>query len=84
MNWTDATTAMRAGHAVVRQSQQRRELVGAAPNGLPIYDCGTESMRLAAAWTDENQPVRVYQGTGSKALFVPDDDDMRATDWVIE
>lgn len=82
MNWTEAVEAMKAGHHVHRASEQKRELIG-DNGGIPIYDCGTEAMRLAAAWTDQGTPVLVFQGAGSKALFIPEADDMAATDWTI-
>jgi hypothetical protein len=82
MNWTEAVAAMKAGHHVHRASQQQRKLIGHS-DGVPMYDCGTEATRLAAAWTEEGKPVMVFQGASSKAMFAPEDDDMAATDWEI-
>ena len=84
MNWQQAVEAMRSGHQVRRASQQERTLLKAkAIGGLPIYFCGTEAMRLAAAWTDSGRPVMVFQGAGSKSLFIPEVDDTEANDWEI-
>lgn len=82
MKWTEAVAAMKAGHHVHRVSQQQRKLIGHS-DGVPIYECGTEAMRLAAAWTDEGKLVMVFQGAGSKAMFVPEEEDMEANDWEI-
>ncbi len=80
MKWTEAVEAMKRGHHVHRASQQQRKLLGHS-DGVPIYECGTEPTRLAAAWTDDGRPVMVFQGVGSKALFAPETDDTEATDW---
>jgi hypothetical protein len=82
MNWIEAVDAMKRGHHVHRKSQQQRKLIGHS-DGVPIYECGTETTRLAAAWTDDGRPVLVFQGAGSKALFAPETDDTEATDWEI-
>lgn len=82
MNWTEAVAAMKRGKHVYRAGERKRELIGHS-DSVPIYDCGTEDMRLAAAWTDDGRPVLVFQGSGSKALFVPEAEDMAATDWKI-
>ena len=82
MNWEKAIAAMKAGHHVHRTSQQQRKQIGSS-DGVPIYECGTESTRLAAAWTTEGNPVMVFQGAGSKAMFAPEEEDMAATDWEI-
>lgn len=82
MTWDEAVAAMRAGKSVQRRSLVQRKLIGHS-DGVPIYECGTEACRLAAAWSDDECPVRVFQGAGSKAMFVPDEDDRRATDWEI-
>jgi len=82
MNWVEAVAAMKNGRHVHRASQQQRKLIGHS-EGVPIYECGTEPTRLAAAWTDDGKPVMVFQGAGSKAMFAPEDEDMAATDWEI-
>ena len=82
MNWSQAIAAMKRGAHVHRASEQKRERIGDS-GGIPVYDCGTEDMRLAAAWSVEGAPVMVFQGVGSKALFVPEAEDMEATDWEI-
>ncbi len=82
MNFSEAVSAMKSGSHVHRASQQKRELLS-ENDGVPIYECGTEPMRLAAAWTDDGRPVMVFQGVGSKALFAPEQDDMEANDWEI-
>lgn len=82
MNWAEAVQAMKRGHHVHRASKQQRKLIGHS-DGVPIYECGTEAMRLAAAWTSDGIPVLVFQGAGSKVMFVPEQDDMAANDWEI-
>lgn len=81
MNWTAALEAMRKGKHIQRTSQQGRKLIGHS-GGLPIYECG-EATRLAYAWTHDNKPVLVFQGTESKVLFVPETDDRNANDWEV-
>lgn len=83
MNWPDAIAAMQRGQHVQRTSQRYRALIGRTADGIPIYECGTEPMRLAAAWTHDGRPVTVFQGAGSKSLFVPDADDVEACDWEV-
>jgi len=82
MNWREAVKAMRAGNAVRRISETYRKRIGES-GGVPIFECGTEPCRLAAAWTDDERPVSIFQGTESKQLFVPDDEHRAATDWEI-
>lgn len=84
MNWHEAVVAMQKGGSVYRKSQRTRRLIGESEDGIPIYDCGQESMRLVTAWTQDNRPVMVFQGSDSKVLFVPDADDITATDWAID
>lgn len=81
MNWNDAVQAMLAGAAVQRQSDQDCRLVEAGP--VPIHDMGREPCMLAHAWTHDEKPVRVFLGAWSKALYVPETDDMDAEDWVV-
>lgn len=83
MNWSQAVAAMLRGHNVVRASEQKRQLVGTAPDGLPIYDCGTEPRCVAAAWTTDDRPVMVFQGAETRTLFIPEDEERSATDWEI-
>ena len=81
MTWEEAIDAMRQGAHVRRSSESTRTLMGHS-GGVPIYDCGTEACFLAYAWTDDGRPVRVFCGSGSKAMFVPDSDQRLATDWI--
>lgn len=81
MNWAEAVQAMLAGAAVQRKSDQDCRLVEAGP--VPIVDIGREPCMLAHAWTHDEKPVRVFIGAWSKALYVPETDDMDATDWVV-
>lgn len=68
MNWQEALRAMRQGLHVVRESK------AATPS---------EPIRLAAAWTDKGEAARVFQGVGSKVLFIPDQEDEEARDWEV-
>lgn len=82
MNWSEAVEAMKKGHHVHRKSEQKRELIGNS-DGIPIYECGMEASRLVAAWTVDGQSVLVFQGAGSKCMWIPDEEHMSATDWEI-
>ena len=82
MDFKDAVSAMKSGSHVHRTSQQKRELLS-ENYGVPIYECGTEPMRLAAAWTDDCRPVMVFQGVHSQVLFIPEPDDEASDDWEI-
>jgi hypothetical protein len=84
MNWGEAVVAMRHGFHVYRASLRTREYVGDSPDGLPIYDCGRESCMLAAAWTDDEEPVFVFRGAESGCMFVPEIEDREATDWAVD
>ncbi len=79
MNWPEAVEAMRAGHAVRRKSES---LVKVRDDD--IRETGQEGSRLMHAWTADEKPALVFMGSSSKCLFVPDDEDRGATDWVIE
>lgn len=81
MNWTEAIEAMRAGRRVRRVSGTQKVLACYAGT-LPVYDVGTEPIMLAAAWTDDAKPVRVFVGAWSKVLFAPGHEYENATDWV--
>lgn len=83
MNWANAVHAMKRGAHVIRSSEQTRKLIGHS-GGVPVYECGAEAMRLVSAWTADDAPVMVFQGVGSKVMFVPDEEHMSATDWVVE
>lgn len=80
MNWQEAVEQMRKGKHVVRASEVSRELTRYV-DGVPVYECGSEAMRLANACTDSGQFVQVFQGAQSGVFFIPDADDMAATDW---
>ena len=82
MNWIEAVEAMRTGKHVQRASESGRKLVGLR-DGVPIYECGMEPCFLAHAWSDEQRPVLVFCGSGSKALFVPGGEHADATDWMV-
>ncbi len=58
-------------------------VVQQSSDGVPIYECGAEPCFLAHAWTDDGRPVMVFVGSCSKAHFVPETDDMAATDWIV-
>jgi len=82
MDWAAAVDAMRAGKHVQRASETGRKLVGYS-DGVPIYEGGMEPCFLAHAWTDDHRPVRVFCGSGSKALFVPESEHTDSTDWIV-
>ena len=82
MNWSDAIAAMRAGAHVQRASETGRKLIGQS-DGVPIYECGEEPCFLAHAWTDDDRTVRVFCGSASKVLFVPEADHFAANDWMV-
>ncbi len=82
MDWNAAIEAMKLGKHVQRASETGRKLIGHS-DGVPIYECGAEPCFLAHAWTDDGRPVRVFVGSCSKAHFVPETDDMAATDWIV-
>ena len=82
MNWHDAVSAMLAGKHVQRASEQGRKLIDDNA-GVPIYECGQEPCLLAHAWSADEQAVRVFRGTYSGELFVPDFEHREAKDWVL-
>lgn len=82
MNWTEAIEAMKRGARVQRKSEQHRTLISDPDDDMPVYECGEEEMHLATAYTVDGQFVRVFQGSGSKVLFEPEDRHTQATDWV--
>lgn len=82
MTWDEAITAMLQGALVRRRSEVRREVMG-SPGGNEVVDVGTEPMRLLAAWTHDDKPVRVFAGAWSRVPFVPDDEHRAATDWEV-
>ncbi|MES1979602.1 MAG: hypothetical protein V4451_16290 [Pseudomonadota bacterium] len=96
MNWNDAVLVMREGHSVRRLSEMHMTVLDAGNPELqgdrwqdgiehaPIFESGQEGCKLMHAWTVDEKPVLVFMGSGSKCLFVPDDEDRGATDWVIE
>lgn len=83
MTWPQAVDSMRAGAFVRRKSQMVVSVISeAGSDGPEIVETGQEGCYLAHAWTDDNKAVRVFMGASSKCLFVPDGEDMEATDWV--
>lgn len=86
MNWTEAVAAMQAGALVQRETEttvyQAIEDEGFSANTLPIFVGGVEPIRLAVAYTDRGDFVRIFQGAGSRVLFEPTDEHMQATDWL--
>jgi hypothetical protein len=82
MDWNAAIKAMKLGKHVQRASESGRKLVGHS-DGVPIYECGMEPCFLAHAWSDDQRPVRVFCGSRSKTLFVPESEHTDATDWMI-
>jgi hypothetical protein len=83
MNWREAVALMKQGKHLVRQSQQKRELVGYAnDDGPPIYECGPEAVCIRAAWTVDEKYVFVFQGSESRTSFMPEDCHKEATDWI--
>jgi hypothetical protein len=82
MNWWQAVTAMKQGRHVARSSEIRRVRIHTGDPDTVIYDCGTESSFLAAAWSVDNKPVFVFMGAESKCMFCPSEEQMAATDWV--
>ncbi len=91
MTWAEAVEAMKKGHDVRRASESYSKLIEEAAEikGMealgahPAYVEGQEACRLARAWSADEQPVLVFQGVVSGALFVPDSDHRNATDWII-
>ena len=77
MNWTDACKLMRRGKSVVRLSQTQLD-----PRANRIRYIGTEPIKMAAAWSDDNKPVFVLIGAQSRCFVIPDESYERATDWV--
>jgi hypothetical protein len=84
MKWVDAVEAMKAGKHVRRASESKRTLLQPRDDlTTPVYDCGISPAFLAAAWTEDEAPVRVFMDSWSKTLFVPDDEHRTATDWMV-
>lgn len=98
LTWLQAVDAAQRGHVLRRRSDMWTRVLQAGNPSLqdegghwsddlahaPVIESGQEGFRLVAAWTHDNKPVTVFQGAGSKCLFVPDSDHLAATDWVIE
>lgn len=89
MNWNQAVELMKLGNAVRRKSESVLTLIDAGGENddmddAPIYESGQEGCRLMHAWTVDEKPALVFMGSGSKCLFVPEDEHRNATDWEIE
>lgn len=96
MNWNQAVSAMRQGHAVRRLSEMRTKVLDAGNPELqsehwqdgiehaPIFESGQEDCKLMHAWTVDEKPVVIFMGSSSKCLFVPEHEDRSATDWVVD
>lgn len=91
MNWDEAVAKMKAGYAVRRASESIAKIIDPGRPDLSggmeharVVETGKEGCRLMHAWTVDERPVLVFMGSGSKCLFVPDDEDRGATDWEIE
>ena len=96
MNWDQAVQLARMGHIMRRKSEMVERVIDEGnPDSMtgnwrddaehaPVIESGQEGFRLMHAWTDTEAPVLVFVGEGSKCLFVPDDEQRGATDWVIE
>jgi hypothetical protein len=94
LTWEQAVEAMRAGKYVRRASEMYLRCIEPTREADPdedshpwteagVYESGQEGCYLAHAWTDDNKPVRIFMGAGSRCLFVPDGEHMEATDWVV-
>lgn len=83
MNWQQAVEAMKRGARVQRKSAQFSTLISDPDDGTPVYECGEEACRLAAAVGWNGDFVQVFQGAESKVLFEPEDRHINATDWVV-
>ena len=81
MNWADAVACLQAGNAVRRASQPDKWLGVDPMTGAKLFVTDAEPIMLAAAWTTEDRPVFVFRGLWSRELFVPDDENRKATDW---
>lgn len=80
MNWDKAVDAMRAGHSVNRRSQLwARQSDGDAT----VIETGMEACRVMDAWSVDDKPVRIFVGSDSRCLFVPDSDMLTAADWQV-
>lgn len=87
MNWGEAVEAMKVGHRVNRRAGIKHKSLGYSETFVgdaEIIDAGTEPLYLCAGWTDDNRPVRIFMGAWSKGPFVPDDEHLQATDWVVD
>lgn len=96
MNWNEAVSMMKAGHAVRRASESWTKIIDPGRPDLqdehwrdgiehaPVIESGQEGCKLMHAWTVDEKPVQVFMGSSSKCLFVPDDEHRSATDWEIE
>ena len=78
MNWHEAVQAMRAGGIVRKQSEMWRKQLSDR-----ISESGAEGCYLAHAWSADEKPALVFMGAISRCLFVPDDDDRKAMDWIV-
>lgn len=85
MTFVEAITTARQGYSLRRASEMTLTNTGkVTPDGTPILEAGQEGFRVMHAWTVDEVPVQIFVGSGSKCLFVPDDEMRTATDWVIE
>ena len=82
MDWANAVEAMKVGKHVQRASESGRKLLDDNAD-TPIYKCGMEPCFLAAAWAEHDSPTRVFCGSHSKMLFVPEHEHTNATDWSV-
>lgn len=83
MHWAAAVHAMRESKYVRRRTWMAMETVKRGPDGVPIVVTGIEPCYLAAGWSDDDRPVRVFRGAWSGLNFIPLAEDMDASDWVI-
>jgi hypothetical protein len=81
MNWPQAVDAMMAGKHVRRVSESVRRQIR-TPDGMPVYDNGTEPCHIALAWQVDGRPAHVFRGSSSLQLFQPSAESMSADDWI--
>lgn len=86
MNWIEAIEEMKKGKLVRRKSEMymRPDNIQLSDDEeIPVFESGMEACRLVAAWTIDNKPVTVFQGWPSKEVFIPEDEFISATDWIV-
>ena len=96
MNWSKAVALAQEGFAMRRAADKVMRVLDPGSTDLqgehwrdgidhaPILESGHEGFRVMHAWTVDEKPVTVFVGSGSKCLFVPDDEMRAATDWEVE